>query len=246
MTQIARGQAHVWVLPVEAGDEVAGDLWNSVLSDEEVGRVGRIQHERNRREYIAAHLLSRLMLAQFSGVAAPQWRFVAGDHGRPEPVVDGTNGGFRFNLSHASGMVACGLTRVDDIGVDVEWVDRPNRFADIAKKKFSPPEVDYFSNVPEEQRRKVFFSFWTLKESYIKAIGKGLVEPLDGFAFRLEPLGISFLRENGDPDGWTFDLFDASPDHLCAVSLARPSGAGTEIIRRFLDWDEFAESLPTV
>ena len=242
LANISRGLAHVWTLPVDQFDDAGSGLWREILCEEETARFEKIVLEQNRREYLAAHALTRVMLSHFSDFPPSEWRFVAGKHGRPELSEKFEYTALRFNLSHVRGMVACALTRVDDIGVDVEWLERSNSFAKIAERKFSQPEVDYFNSVGKEDRRRAFFSYWTLKESYIKAIGRGLVEPLDGFAFSLDPLEISFLRENGNSDCWNFCLFEASAEHLCAVSVARSAGATVEISKRSLNWEEL-ESL---
>ena len=244
ITNIRRAQAHVWTLSVEPNDDAETLKMKGLLSADEVNRFDKIAHGRNRREYIAAHALTRVMLSSFCNISPADWRFEAGKHGRPELAGQFIHTGLRFNLSHAKNMVACAVTVEDDIGVGVEWVDRPNDFRAIAEKKFSLPEVDYFANAPEEDQRKVFFSFWTLKESYIKAIGKGLAEPLDGFAFNLDPLAISFLRDNGEAECWAFDLFGASPVHFCAISVARPAGVPVEIFRRSLNWHDLAAIAP--
>ncbi len=238
LTNLRRGQAHVWTLPVSQADDAGIERLQTVLSGQEKARSEGISDAGNHRQYLAAHILTHLMLSHFSTVAAADWRFVAGPHGRPEPAPDINSTGLRFNLSHARGMVACALTKQDAIGVDVEWLERPNRLSAIAEKKFAPAEAAYFGGASEQRRRRVFFSFWTLKESYIKATGRGLVEPLDGFAFQLEPLSISFLSGQDDADCWDFDLFQPSPVHLAALSLARPAGATVEITRRHFGWDE--------
>jgi len=238
LTDLRRGQAHVWTLPVSQDDDAGLERLALVLSEPEKARSERINDAGTRREYLAAHILAHHMLAHFSTVAAPDWHFVAGPHGRPEPAPELQSTGLRFNLSHTSGVVACALTKEDDIGVDVEWFERSNRLDDIARKKFAPVEAAYFADCPEQDRQKTFFSFWTLKESYIKAIGRGLVEPLDGFAFELESLGISFLNGQDDANCWRFDLFQPSPSHLTALCLARNPDTPVEITRRHLRWDE--------
>ncbi len=217
------------------------DKGAEVLSEQEIARAGKIKNERNHREYLAAHILTRRMLSHFSDIPATDWHFDAGKHGRPEPASAMKHTGLRFNLSHANGMVACAVTLDHDIGVDVEWLERSNRFDEIAMRKFAPSEVACFQSASDEERRKTFFSFWTLKESYIKAIGKGLIEPLDGFAFDLDTLSIAFLKDNGDEDCWGFDLFQPSPQHLCALSLARTAGAQFDISRRSFNWDDLTK-----
>ncbi len=209
-----------------------------VLSKQEVARSERIRDQGKRREYLAAHILTHLMLAHFSVVGAADWHFVSGPHGRPEPAPDVGANGLRFNLSHTAGMVACAVTKDDAIGVDVEWLQRSNDLQAIAERKFSLSESACFGAARKQDRQQIFFSFWTLKESYIKAIGKGLLEPLDGFAFELETPSISFLNGQDSAESWDFDLFQPSPVHLVALCLARTPGASVEISRRHLGWED--------
>jgi len=231
-------QAHVWTLPVAENDHEHIQKLAHILCPEEIARLDRLTHEQGKREYQAAHILCRLMLSHFSHVAAVDWRFEKGEHGRPEITDELNPHGLRFNISHTRGLVACALTTKHDIGVDVEWPARANMIETIAEKKFSNPEFSYFKASPLAEQRRVFFSFWTLKEAYIKAIGKGLSEPLDSFAFDLDTLEIAFLRNNGNSDCWGFDLFTPSDDHLCALCVASPADAPQNIKRRHLGWDD--------
>ena len=41
-------------------------------------------------------------------------------------------------------------------------------------------------NAPENERDMLFFTLWTLKEAYIKAIGKGLSYPVNEAEFFIE------------------------------------------------------------
>ena len=44
---------------------------------------------------------------------------------------------------------------------------------------FSPDEMEVLQNLPTENLRTVFYQFWTRKEAYIKALGKGFSAPLN-------------------------------------------------------------------
>jgi len=239
--ELLPGHAHIWTMVldvIEYEDETALDApqfrqLEAVLSAEEITRSNRFAFANNRREYIAAHALCRVMLSTFSKTPARDWQFEAGPHGRPE--ISGGVGNLRFNISHTRGLVCVAVTQGDDIGADVEWTGRNNQFDDIARAKFSKPEVAQLANLQEFEKTKVFFSFWTLKEAYIKAIGKGLAEPLDGFAFSLDPVKIEFLNGQDDPQSWHFELFEPAPEYLCALAV-NPGGIEvTEVFHKSID-----------
>ena len=87
-----------------------------------------------------------------------------------------------FNLSHGNGIFAC-ITSDRECGIDCEQV-RPYR-PNVAKRAYSESEIKLIESLPENERDLMFTRLWTLKESYVKAIGTGISYPLDtvGFAF---------------------------------------------------------------
>ena len=86
-------------------------------------------------------------------------------------------------------------------------------------------EVADLNAVPQAERQKVFFDYWTLKEAYIKARGLGLALPLADFAFRLSPSSapaISFEPSlPDDPATWQFAQDWPTPQHRLAVAVRR-------------------------
>lgn len=89
----------------------------------------------------------------------------------------------KYNLSHADGISACIVSEYE-CGIDCENVReyRPQ----VMKRAFSEDEKNMILSVPENQRDLLFFRLWTLKESYIKAIGMGLSFPLNQANFSFE------------------------------------------------------------
>ena len=66
----------------------------------------------------------------------------------------------------------------------------------IASNFFSRKECSDLFNLPNKEQRDYFFRLWVLKESFIKAEGKGLSIPLDSFSFELEGSSVNFLGDN--------------------------------------------------
>ncbi len=95
-----------------------------------------------------------------------------GKHGKPY-VRDYPQ--IHYNISHTEGLVACGLGG-SSLGIDVERI-RP--FPDsVAERVFSSAENHCMRALPEEEQNSYFFRMWTLKESYVKALGCGITVSL--------------------------------------------------------------------
>lgn len=154
-------------------------------------------------------------------VVPAAWAFTIGAKGRPE-LADTFQkkypeaAGLRFNLSHTQNLYAVIVTRHLDCGVDVETCTRSTDMVSVGRRSFTAEEFESFLHLPQAARRQRFFELWTLKESYIKAIGTGLSTSLKAFRFDVEaePPVIAFsaaLRD--EPDRWRLGLRKPDVDH---------------------------------
>lgn len=86
-----------------------------------------------------------------------------------------------FNIAHSENLAVCAFSR-QEIGVDVEKVTAIDLA--IAKQFFYGSEYQAIiaSDCPEE----TFFDYWVLKESYMKATGRGFALPLEAFWMAFE------------------------------------------------------------
>jgi 4'-phosphopantetheinyl transferase len=214
----------VWTVPVHTVPEAQWPRVERVLDAAERERAKRFCFARDRRHYLAAHALKRVMLTVATGRAvAPQaWRFDEGPHGRPA-VARGD--GARFNLSHCDGLVACAVSRSVDPGIDVENLDRVVPL-DIAATCFAADEARWLDRLPVAARHAGFLRLWTLKEAFIKATGLGLSQPLDAFAIGFDPLRVSFTDPAlGDPSVWCFEQQEVAGRYLLALAWRAPAKA---------------------
>lgn len=85
------------------------------------------------------------------------------------------NGSIDFNISHSGKYVVCALSTSAKVGVDVEEIkDIPLTDFD---NEFSAEEMkDILSS---DDSLHTFYSLWTKKEAFLKAIGAGLHVPLN-------------------------------------------------------------------
>ncbi|MBI1321575.1 4'-phosphopantetheinyl transferase superfamily protein [bacterium] len=161
--------------------------YRELLSDEERARHDRYRHERDRNLHLTARLMTRTVLSRCEpGISPRQWKFRPGPHGKPEiagPEMESHSGKWHFNVTHTEGVVVLAVAQGSPVGVDVERVDRPSDFEGLARRFFAQEEAAAIAAADQGQRAALFYRIWTLKEAYVKAIGKGLAHPLDAFWF---------------------------------------------------------------
>ena len=217
-------EVHLWLaFPDEIVDEGLISAYEQLLTPQEKERQGRLRFLKHRHQYLITRALVRTMLSRFTGIDPAGMRFRKNRYGKPELVLSKENPKIRFNISHTEGLIACGVVLDRDIGVDTENIKRKEASLGIADRFFSSKEVKDLRRLPEEEKRDRFYDYWTLKESYIKARGKGLSLSLGQFTFHLSddaPLKITFdPRLKDHSEHWRFWLLRPTHRHKAAVSV---------------------------
>jgi phosphopantetheinyl transferase len=205
----------------------------SLLSDEERARHRRFFMPHDARDYAAAHALLRRTLSRYSDRPPADWRFEHSPAGKPL-IAEGGHPRFAVSLSHAAGMVACAVTGAEDVGIDVESMDRDVDASAIASRFFAPVEAAHLSRLAGDARRERFFDLWTLKEAMVKALGAGMAMALASLAFTVEDNGaIAFAAPSGIArDQWQFGLFTPAPRYRLAVAVRCPASHSAQLIVR--------------
>lgn len=228
-------EARVWWMPVPPPEETGPSdtegglpdhpVWSrleALVSEDELERAWRFRFARDRMTYVAAHALGRLMLSQATGLPTDHWRFTVEAHGKPEVISPDGGPRLRLNLSHTHGMVAAALTETADIGIDVEHFDRSSDIGLVARRVFAEDECAVIFAGAESGHLPRFLRFWTLKEAYVKAIGKGLAQPLKRISFDLGDRSLPpRMRLDGATDPapeWQFRQVLPGPGHVLALA----------------------------
>ncbi|XP_022767054.1 uncharacterized protein LOC111311705 isoform X3 [Durio zibethinus] len=159
-----------------------------------------------------------------------------------------------FNISHTSSMIACGVTVNVPIGIDVEGKQRKikNDIIAFAQRYFSPCEVKLLTAISDSEiQRQEFIKLWTLKEAYVKALGKGFsAVPFKTFTIRFKASTIrcfhlpgnsvseasEVIVESSDdpknlPNNWQFALLEVAASHYVAICTEKDKIVGGEANR---------------
>lgn len=132
---------------------------------------------------------------------------IYGKNGKPE--VLSKNGAKKyFNLSHSGDYIVL-ATGAESIGVDIEKICPYD--GELAKLCFLPQEIDYIN-----RSDFLFYKYWTIKESLMKATGEGLsLPPLD---ILLTPENTPVYEVCGIK--WITESVNLGPDHIISVAMA--------------------------
>lgn len=168
---------------------------------------------------LLADILLRYVIAIDLKVSSKTIEFKANKYGKPH--LKG-NPSLHFNVSHSEDWIVC---VVDDkpIGIDIEKI-RPTKL-EIATQFFSDEEFKMLMAKSPEDRQTFFFDLWTLKESYIKAVGKGLSIPLKSFTINFLKTSEIVIKIGNKLTNWTLRQYDLDPEYkmsVCAAHKAFP------------------------
>ena len=230
---LSAAEAHLWsARPAAFTDPARLARLRALLTGGERARIDRYRLARDRRTSLVTRALVRVTLSRYCDVPPARWRFRANDYGRPE--IASPTSPLRFNVSHTGGLVVCLVGLGRELGVDAESPHRDRRWLDLADRFFAPAEARALRGVPAADRPPRFLEYWTLKEAYVKARGRGLTLPLSGFWFDppASPTGIRvrFTPAVGDdPARWQFTLQRLDTGHLVATAIDRTGVARVRI-----------------
>jgi len=222
--RLENGQVDIWLTRLHGIGNHLLHKYQLLLSQGEAGRWRKFAVHEAQLQYLVSRALIRTTLSRYFGVSAKSWQFAADRYGRPYITEPNQFRHIQFNLSHTSGLVACALGKVCEIGIDVENIRRDLDFIDLASRFFSPVETSRLLQTRPDGRREMFFCYWTLKEAYIKARGQGLSLGLDGFWLELDgasPRAHFTERCPDDSNRWQFRQYAPTVDHKLALAVGQ-------------------------
>ena len=154
----------------------AFDNFMMLVSEKKREKINRFRLIEDAKRSLYGEILVRYLACNQFGINNDDIKMQFNEYGKPyiEDYLD-----FHFNLSHSGQWIVCAISK-ESIGIDIEQI-KPIDIA-IAERFFDPLEYKAIMDTSNDMRLVAFYKFWTLKESYIKLISKGLSMPLNSFA----------------------------------------------------------------
>ncbi|KAF8088849.1 hypothetical protein N665_0528s0007 [Sinapis alba] len=238
----SRRETHLWyIIPDEVKSTSLLKRYSHLLSPTEKNRVDQMRGDDLKKNALLARTLVRTTIARYQTNKAVDPRslmFKKNMYGKPEVDWQNCNNQpLHFNISHTDSLIACGVTVHAPVGIDVEDKERKIKHdvLTFAKRFYSADEVTFLASIPDQEvQRKEFIKLWTLKEAYVKALGKGFsAAPFNTFTIQSKPGtegGYSLCKTSemtANPleetekcnERWKFALLELADSHFAAVCI---------------------------
>jgi 4'-phosphopantetheinyl transferase len=196
------------------------------LSAEEAAKARLFRFQRDQERYIHAHIVLREILAAYLSVRAADLDFELGCFGKPRLAYPHA---LKFSLSTGRGMSLVGVSRTQEVGVDLENLRTVPDAMQVAATVFTQCEYNFLARDAEGVRDRSFLRVWTRKEALVKATGQGLLADLKsldvsgGFVRAMPPCSIDVAR-------WRILDADCGSEHIAAVATER----SVKVVRQYL------------
>lgn len=208
----------VWL--ISCGPSIGSDC-SGVLSPDERERANRFHRDVDRNRFRAVHTAMRMILAEYLNVGPQEVLFSSAAGVKPQLDTRFSGAGIQFNLSHSSELALLAVAKGARVGVDIEWIKPEFPTDEVATRFFSAAEVAVLNTLPADERVEAFFSCWTRKEAYVKALGEGLSVPLDSFDVAFGSQSAAALvrvRDNpGELSRWSMYDLNVPKDYKAAL-----------------------------
>jgi 4'-phosphopantetheinyl transferase len=218
--RLQEDQVALWCATLNQPDNVVGQLC-TLLTSEELARAERFRRLEHQRCAIVARGVLRAILGGYLAMAPRNIALSCDSYGKPGLASPDGLEPFQFNLSHSGSLVLYAFALDRLVGIDVEQISPVPDMDTLARRNFSEREYAEFQQLAPACKLEAFFQTWTRKEAYVKALGKGLSEPLDGFAVTLGPVRPARLDwvagDPGAPQRWMMHDLPIGPGYAAAV-----------------------------
>ena len=211
-------------------------LSTSCIQQEEKDRLIRFVFKDDFKSSLIGRLMMRKFIHSVSHYPYNEIHFFRDDRGKPKLAKPRELIDVSFNVSHQGDYVVfAGETNTNVLGVDVMKLSYDGgksvgEFFRLMMKHFSPMEwLTIKSRMSESQQVDMFCRHWSLKESYVKAIGVGITVNLQDIDFRINTKDLRKLAIVADTElyvenekqPWIFEEMLLDDKHCVSVALEK-------------------------
>lgn len=148
----------------------------NLLSPYRQQKIAILKHDKDKNRSLGAGIALDHALETY-GLKERSIEYEFGERGKPSLKY---HPNIHFSLSHSGDYAICSIGD-KPMGNDIELVKQGR--LKVADRFFAQEELDWMRAEPDEEEiTQRMFRIWTMKESFLKATGKGISLPLNSFA----------------------------------------------------------------
>jgi 4'-phosphopantetheinyl transferase len=217
--EIEEHQVHVWQANMNALSVHSKDILK-VLSADELERANKFKFPEDLGHFILRRYQLRFILSKYWGCQPHELMFRYNSCKKPFIYIPEFKG-LKFNMSFSGDLMVVGLSKNNEVGIDIEKVSQMQDLENIAIENFSLQEVNFLNGTKD--KTSTFFKIWTRKEAFIKAIGNGMYYPLKSFSVNIDPAGRSehlvIFNHPMESGLWRTSEINTSDGYIASVAI---------------------------
>lgn len=199
------------------------------LPTEQQDRIKKFSRLAETKRALLTDILVRSIIVNELKISNKEIEFNINKYGKP--LLE-RNCDFHFNISHSGDWIVCAVDS-QPIGIDIEKIG-PVELA-IAAQFFSDEEFKMLMAKNFKDQPFFFFDLWTLKESYIKAIGTGVSTPLESFTVCFLEKGEIAVKTGNKLTHWALKQYNLDPQYKMSVCSLHKAFPENIIIKKLKD-----------
>ncbi|TDD94736.1 4'-phosphopantetheinyl transferase family protein [Flavobacterium cellulosilyticum] len=148
---------------------------SNFLNNNELNRADRFYSEKDKNRFIICRSILKFVIAAFTNLDAKN---ISLDY-RPnkKPYLD-SHPWFCFNISHSEDIAVIAISK-SEVGIDIEHISDNFDFTTLLSAIFNEKEISAIQNA--NNKKLAFYTSWTRKEAFVKALGKGIDDEFKNF-----------------------------------------------------------------
>ena len=239
--QLGSSELQLWWLPLTINEQQK-QLTLGLLNEKQRNKYKRRSSPELKDAYLAGRYYLLTLLAAYSNCKPNEIKLTYSRLNKPllvtpyleTPTNKDFDGKIHFNFTDTNinneNYALFAFCREHQVGVDLESCSRSSEFERIARRRFTPTELEYATNNKGQLDSQRCLAIWTRKEAYGKAVGVGI-------NFQMNKRNLVSNGMNSTPFNYDFNdgendwrLLQIQPDPRFIASVVHQSHQDLEII----------------
>ncbi|MBK0368818.1 4'-phosphopantetheinyl transferase family protein [Flavobacterium agrisoli] len=191
--------------------ELKNELYQMLNSNEQ-NKANSFHDETDQNQFIIYRALMKMLLAAYTKLAAKSISF---DYTITKKPFLASHPEIHFNLSHAHNFAAFAISK-KPIGIDIEFMADDFNFSCLFPNIFHDHEI--FNIESSLNQKKTFYTYWTRKEAFVKALGKGIDDDFKNIPCVEGPHTINTTMIKNHKN-WQVNSFELTNAYLGAIAF---------------------------